>query len=211
MTFPLSRRDLLEKCAAAGLLILAPPLKAFEIAPYFEEGAQAPKKPTPSNVLGPFYRKSVQRSTHLAPAGAPGLPLAVSGQIFDTKGAILSGALIEVWHASHAGIYDNQGSEYRGQLTAADNGAYSFDSILPGHYPDRVAQHVHLRVSAPGHKPLVTQLYFATDPAFEGNPDRNFSRDPLVQSRELVRPVTIGGDPGSPQAMVTFELVLETS
>jgi len=211
MTFRLSRRDLLEKCAAAGLLILAPPLKALEIAPYFEEGARAPKKPTPSNVLGPFYRKSVQRSPHLAPAGAPGLPLSVSGQIFDTRGAILSGALIEVWHASHAGIYDNQGSLYRGQLSATEKGAYSFDSILPGHYPDRVAQHVHFRVSAPGHKPLVTQLYFATDPAFEGNPDKSFSKDPLVQSRELVRPVTIGGDPGSPRAMVTFELVLETA
>lgn len=211
MTFPLSRRDLLERCAAAGLLILAPPLKAFEVAPYFEEGALAPKKPTPSNVLGPFYKKNVLRSTHLAPGSAPGLPLAVSGQVFDTRGAILTGALIEVWHASHAGIYDNQGSLYRGQLSAAEKGAYSFDSILPGHYPDRVAQHVHFRVSAPRHKPLVTQLYFATDPAFEGNPDKNFSKDPLVQSRELVRPVTIGGDPGSPRAMVTFELVLETA
>ena len=211
MAFPLSRRDLLEKCAAAGLLILAPSLRAFELAPFFDEGTLAPRKPTPVNDLGPFYKKRAPRSEHLAPAGALGLPLAVSGQVFDTRGAILRGALIEIWHASHAGVYDNQGYMYRGQLSAAEKGAYSFESILPGHYPDRVAQHVHFKVSAPGHKPLVTQLYFATDPAFEGNPDKNYARDPLVQSRELIRPVTIGGDPGAPRALVMFELVLDTA
>jgi hypothetical protein len=52
-------------------------------------------------------------------------------------------------------------------------------------------------------------LYFATDEAFEGDPDRNFSKDPLCPSRELVRPVTVGGQPGSAVAAVTFELVLE--
>jgi hypothetical protein len=56
---------------------------------------------------------------------------------------------------------------------------------------------------------LITQLYFATDPVFEGDPDRNLARDPLVQSRELVRPVVLSGDPKSIRAQVQFELVLE--
>ena len=80
---------------------------------------------------------------------------------------------------------------------------------MPGHYPDRVCQHIHYLATAPGHKTLVTQLYFATDPVFEGDPDKNFSKDPLVQSRELVRPVTIGGDPKAMYAAVAFELCLE--
>lgn len=206
---PLSRRDLLEKCAAAGLLLVAPPLKVAGLASYFEEGALAPRKATPSNELGPFYKKRAPRSEKLAPEGAPGLPLAVTGRVFDTRGAVLTGALLEVWHASHAGIYDNQGYAYRGQLTAAEEGRYDFQSVLPGHYPDRVAQHIHFRVSAPGHATLVTQLYFASDPAFEGDPDKNYGKDPLVQSRELIRPVEIVGDPGAPHALVTFELVLE--
>jgi hypothetical protein len=63
-------------------------------------------------------------------------------------------------------------------------------------------------VTAPGHRPLVTQLYFATDPVFDGDPDRNFARDPLITSRELVRPVLLAGDPGDMRALVTFELVL---
>jgi protocatechuate 3,4-dioxygenase beta subunit len=80
---------------------------------------------------------------------------------------------------------------------------------MPGHYPDRVCQHIHFLVTAPGHKTLVTQLYFATDPVFEGDPDHNFGRDRLIGSRELVRPVMLTGDPQDIQAAVRFEVCLE--
>jgi protocatechuate 3,4-dioxygenase beta subunit len=80
---------------------------------------------------------------------------------------------------------------------------------MPGHYPGRVCQHIHYLISAPGHKALTTQLYFATDPVFEGDPDRNYTRDPLIYSRELVRPVTLLGDPKDIRAAVNFEIVLE--
>ena len=205
----LSRRDLLEKCAAAGLLLVAPPLKIAAVTSHFEEGGLAPHKATPVNELGPFYKKRAPKTDHLAPDAAPGLPLAVSGRIFDTRGAVLAGALVEVWHAGHDGIYDNQGYRYRGELVAGEDGGYGFQSVMPGHYPGRVAQHVHFRVSAPGHRPLVTQLYFATDPAFGGDPDKNYGKDPILKSRELIRPVEIAGDPGAPLARVAFELVLE--
>ncbi len=45
---------------------------------------------------------------------------------------------------------------------------------------------------------------------FEGDPDHNYSRDPLVLSRELVRPVTLTGDPKVIQAHVNFDVVLES-
>ena len=80
---------------------------------------------------------------------------------------------------------------------------------MPGHYPARVCQHIHYLVTAPGHKPLTTQLYFATDPVFEGDPDKNYKKDSLVTSRELVRPVTLVGDPKDIHAAVQFELALE--
>jgi protocatechuate 3,4-dioxygenase beta subunit len=80
---------------------------------------------------------------------------------------------------------------------------------MPGHYPARVCRHVHYFVTAPGHKPLSTQLYFATDEVFEGNPDKNYTKDPLITSRSLVRPVTISGQPGATIAAVEFELVVE--
>jgi hypothetical protein len=56
----------------------------------------------------------------------------------------------------------------------------------------------------------VTQLYFATDPVFEGDPAKNFGRDPLITTRELVRPVMLAGDPGDVHAVVTLDLVLES-
>ncbi len=80
---------------------------------------------------------------------------------------------------------------------------------MPGHYPTRVAQHIHYKVSAPEHQALITQLYFATDPVFEGDPDKNFVKDPILKSRELIRPVSVFADPESIRAAVSFEIVLE--
>jgi protocatechuate 3,4-dioxygenase beta subunit len=133
----------------------------------------------------------------------------VAGRVYSVRGDALANAKVEVWQADHFGLYDLDGYRYRAVLSADSSGAYSFESIMPGHYPARVCQHVHYVVTAEGHKPLITQLYFATDPAFEGDPDRNYGRDPLVLSRELVRPVTLVGDPKEIEAHVSFDLVLE--
>jgi protocatechuate 3,4-dioxygenase beta subunit len=201
----LSRRDLVEKCLASGLVIAASPFLAHEAFAFFGD----PRKATPANVLGPFYKKGAPAAARIVPAGEAGFPLAVVGQVLDTRGGELPGAVVEVWHADHHGVYDLDGYRCRGLEHADAKGGYAFESVMPGHYPDRVAQHVHYRVSAPGHKTLVTQLYFATDPVFDGDPDKNFGRDPLVGSRDLVRPVTLVGDPGDVKARVSFDLVLE--
>jgi protocatechuate 3,4-dioxygenase beta subunit len=169
----------------------------------------ANRKPTPWNEVGPFYKRLAPNQALLRNESDAGLPLKVSGAVYGTRGDALSGAQIELWHADHHGLYDLDGYRFRATLTADGKGRYSFDSIMPGHYPARVCQHVHYIVTAPGHKPLITQLYFATDPVFEGDLDRNFSREPMIVSRELIRPVTLTGDPNEIQANVTFELVLE--
>ena len=133
----------------------------------------------------------------------------VSGKVLDPSGKPLSGAIIEVWHADTHGVYDLEGYRYRARLIAAGDGSYRFQTLMPGHYPERVAQHIHYRVSAPGKQVLVTQLYFATDPAFAGDPDHNFTKDPILEDRRLIRPVTLG-DAGGPQAAVVFDTVLGT-
>ena len=167
------------------------------------------RKPTAWDEIGPFYKRSAPHTATLLRNGDPGLPLQVAGRVYGTGGEVLQGATIEVWQADHFGHYDLDGYSYRATLIADGNGAYRFDSMMPGHYPGRVCQHIHYLVQAPGHKPLTTQLYFATDPVFEGDPDRNYTRDPLIQSRELVRPVALAGDPKDIHAAVTFEIVLE--
>jgi len=201
----LSRRDLIEKCVAAGLLGLASPLRGSAAALWLE----AQLHPTPRCEMGPFYKKQAPSTGALRTPGDAGMPLLVSGRVIDTRGEALQDAVVEVWHADHFGHYDNVGYRFRGKLPVTGAGEYRFESVIPGHYPGRVAQHVHYRVEAPGHQPLVTQLYFGTDPVFEGDPDKNFSKDPLVASRELVRPVTLRSDTGSVQAAVVFELCLE--
>jgi protocatechuate 3,4-dioxygenase beta subunit len=116
---------------------------------------------------------------------------------------------VEIWQANHGGLYDLEGYRYRAAIAPPASGAYAFESVMPGHYPARVARHVHYFVTAPGHKPLSTQLYFATDEVFEGNPDTNFKKDPLITSRTLVRPVKMSGTRAASIASVEFELVME--
>ena len=192
----LNRREILQKCLALGSITLIASSSRAAMLLAFEE-------------LGPFYKKRAPETATLRAPGDPGMPLSVSGQILDTRGEKLPNVVLEVWQTDHLGHYDLDGYRYRAKLPADNSGNYKFESVMPGHYPDRVCQHIHYLVTAPGHKPLVTQLYFATDPVFEGDPDKNFNRDPLIHNRELVRPVMLVGDPKDIHAAVNFELCLE--
>jgi len=194
----LTRRELVEAGLSLGVAMVAAPTLG---------AAPAPLLLTPENALGPFYKRGAPTSTNLIVPGEPGLPLVVSGKVLDPSGRPLSGASIEVWHANARGVYDFEGYRYRARLAVGADGTYRFLTLMPGHYPERVAQHIHYRVSVPGRKVLVTQLYFATDPAFAGDPDHNFSKDPLLGDRSLIRPVTLD-DSGGPRAAVTFDTVL---
>ncbi|HEX2712432.1 MAG TPA: hypothetical protein VHM88_09450 [Candidatus Acidoferrales bacterium] len=209
-TIQLSRRDLLLKCAAIGSLSVVPTLSLEEAITGWQESGKRPAlKPTAWDEIGPFYKRRAPHSTNLRIPGDPGLPLAVSGQVLATDASSVPNAVLEIWHSDHLGHYDLEGYRYRTTLVADAAGNYSFDSVMPGHYPDRVCQHIHYLISAPGYKPLTTQLYFATDPVFEGDPDKNYARDPVIQSRDLVRPVTLKGDPKDIHAAVVFPIVLE--
>lgn len=205
----LTRREMLEGCVALGSVAIVSSSPASAMLNAFEQRETEHRRPTPPNEIGPFYKKNAPPTSLLRAPGDPGMPLVVSGQVFNTRGDELTNAAVEVWQTDHLGHYDLEGYRYRSKLAVGSAAAYKFDSVMPGHYPDRVCQHVHYAVTAPGHRPLITQLYFATDPVFEGDPDRNFKRDPLIHSRELVRPVMLVGDPHDVQAAVRFELCLE--
>ena len=137
------------------------------------------------------------------------MPPVVEGRVLNTRGEALPGAVIEVWQTDHFGEYDLDGYDYRGHVAADEKGAYGFESVLPGHYPGRLAQHVHYLVTAPGHKPFPTQLCFATDRAFEGDPAKNYAKDPIVPSASLIRPVLLEPRDKGVLARVRFEVVLE--
>jgi len=203
----IKRRQFLVRAAEMGALIIASPLSINAVSRAF--GNQGHIHPTPDNDLGPFYKRGAPHRSVLRAPGDPGLPLKISGKVYSEKGYELPNATLEIWQTNAGGIYDTVGDHYRAKLIANPKGQYELESVMPGHYPARVCQHVHYLVRAEGHKPLVTQLYFATDPVFEGDPGKNFHRDPLITSRELVRPVTITGEPDSITSEVNFNLVLE--
>ena len=203
-----TRRELLERCAAFGAITLASSIPVSALAAAWDNAEK--KQPTPFCELGPFYKREAPNTSTLRAPGDAGMPLTLSGVVYDVRGEIVPDSKLEIWQTDNDGHYDIEGYRYRTLLQPGTKGAYAIESVMPGHYPTRVCQHVHYLLTAPGHKPVITQLYFATDPVFDGNPDKNYTRDPLITSRELVRPVIIKGDPKQIIAAVNFDLVMET-
>lgn len=208
----LTRRDVLLKSMALGIVKLGPRMAAAEAVEGWLRAEGGARAATPVDQLGPFYRKgtpqSAGHSATIRATGDPGLALAVAGTVFNTRGEALPGAKIEVWQTSHQGLYDLNGYRYRALLVTGTNGEYDFQSVIPGHYPARKCQHIHFLIQAKGHKPLVTQMYFASDPVFKGDPAKNMNDD--CPSIELVRPIQLCDGPTTMDARATFELVLET-
>lgn len=143
----------------------------------------ANRPPTPMDELGPFYKRLAPAGNKTRQPGDPGMPMEVDGAIYSTRGEVIPTASLDIRQTSHVGLYDLEGYRYRATVSASTKGEYNISSVIPGHYPARVCQHVHYLVTAPGFKPLTTQLYFATDPVFEGNPDKNFAKATLPAGR----------------------------
>jgi protocatechuate 3,4-dioxygenase beta subunit len=205
----LVRREFLEKCIVRGLLVGGAATNANQLLAAWQSAQQTALKPTPPEVLGPFFKKNAPNQKNMRIPGDPGMPLKVSGKVLNTRGEAVPGARIDMWHADAKGIYDVHGYRYRTKLAIESEKEYSAETIMPGHYPDRPAQHIHYLITAPGHKPLITQLYFATDPFFEGDPDKNFNKRGVASNRECVRPVTLLDEASSPHAAVIFDIILE--
>lgn len=204
-----TRRDFIYLGIGGGLLVAGLPL-ARAISQNEVVRNNNLLAPTPSNTLGPFYKKGAPRRERLYDAKATGTPLIVSGRVINTQGKALSDARVEVFHADAQGEYDLQGYEYRGEIAVGANGEYRYETVVPGGYGGR-AQHIHYVINAPGHRRLVTQLYFENDPKFEGNPDRNYARDNLVEHRELIRPVATPDKNRLTYSSVTFDIVLQSA
>jgi len=169
--------------------------------------------PTEDNPQGPFYLAGAPFRADIAPGGEPGERLVVGGRILSAAGCRpLADAVVDVWQANAAGTYyglegpaGDGGWQLRGRALTGNDGAYHFETILPGRYPLSPRQlrprHIHYLVAAPGHRPVVTQLYFAGDPSLAG--------DPLVRPR-LVMPLsasrTEGG--GGTRWSVVFDVTL---
>jgi catechol 1,2-dioxygenase len=148
---------------------------------------------TEAEVLGPFYRFGAPFRSQLAGPDEPGDRLVLTGTVFSSDCRTpLRGALIEVWQANAAGLYDtNKPGNFtesvsfhlRGLLYTNEKGQYEIETIMPGRYPvppglpglEKYAgltrpAHIHFRVMESLHVPVTTQLYFKGDPYIASDP-----------------------------------------
>lgn len=206
---------MLELCISRGFLLGgAAAASQPRLLAFWQQTEQQAHQPTSPEVLGPFFRKGAPDNRVLRAPGDPGFPLKVTGHVTNTRGQLVDGATIDLWHADHGGRYDTRGYRYRAKISPDGRGDYDVETVMPGHYADRPAQHIHYLITAPGHRTLITQAYFATDPYFEGNPDKNWKKGSIAEHRDLVMPVKLfegGVGPGAapPHAEITFDIILE--
>jgi hydroxyquinol 1,2-dioxygenase len=141
---------------------------------------------TEATVLGPFFVADaplVEPGGDIA-GGASGQPCWVEGTVRDTDGEPLAGARIDVWEADQDGFYDVQYDDHRtsarGHLFTATDGGFRFWAVTPTPYPiphdgpvgrmltatgrsPMRASHLHFKVTAPGHRTLVTHIFVRGD------------------------------------------------
>ena len=143
---------------------------------------------TSSSVLGPFH---VSGAPPLAYGGDMkrhygGPILLAEGVIKDTDGKPIKGAEIDIWQTAPNGLYASQDAEqdtysFHGLMQVGEDGKYAFTTVKPveytvpsdgpvgdilracGRHPWRPS-HLHYIVTAPGFKPLVTEIFPNDDP-----------------------------------------------
>ncbi len=138
---------------------------------------------TPRTIEGPLYVAGAplsQGEVRLDDGVDPGVVLFMQGQVTNTAGQPLAGAIVDVWHANTGGTYsyfDGSQSEFnlRRRIVTDAEGRYRFRSIVPSGYgcpPDGPTQqlldqlgrhgqrpaHIHFFISADDHRHLTTQI-----------------------------------------------------
>ncbi len=110
--------------------------------------------PTAADSEGPFYEPDAPVRSSV------GLGYILTGTVQSTKDcAPIPNVQIEFWLANPAGMYDD---EHRATVFANQSGSYRFESNFPPRYNFR-PPHIHMRITADGFKPLVTQHYPKSD------------------------------------------------
>ncbi|MCX4703818.1 catechol 1,2-dioxygenase [Streptomyces sp. NBC_01373] len=154
-----------------------------------EEVASENREGSKGTIEGPYYISDAPQLP--AEAKLPmreneeGTPLLFRGQVTNVVGTPLAGALVEIWHADNDGYYSQFAPglpewNLRGAVVADDQGNFRIHTIEPAPYQIPTdgscgrliaaagwhawrPAHLHLKVSAPGHQLITTQLYFKGD------------------------------------------------
>jgi catechol 1,2-dioxygenase len=191
---------------------------------------------TPRTIEGPLYVAGAPLSkgeARLDDGSEQGEVLFMDGQVRDTNGKPIAGAVVDVWHANTLGGYsffDPAQPKYnlRRRIETDADGRYRFRTLLPSGYacpPGGATQelldqlgrhghrpaHIHFFVSAPGHRKLTTQInidgdeYLHDDFAFA-------TRDGLIPEVRRVTDAASIREKGlnAPYSEITFDFVLHS-
>jgi len=204
---PPTRRRLLAGTAA---FLAAPMVLRAAIA-------QTGQRPTPSQTEGPFYPVSLPADTdfNLLAQGtqrySQGQAAWLEGQVMDTAGRALAGAVVEIWQCDQQGHYHHPGDGGRadpafqgfGRVVAGADGGYRFRTLRPAPYSGRTP-HIHLKVKLGARALLTTQVYVQGDPGNE--------RDGLWRRlRDADRAaLTVPFEPGADGLRARFPVVVAT-
>jgi protocatechuate 3,4-dioxygenase beta subunit len=166
---------------------------------------------TPSDVEGPLYREDPPwrekpvKIYEEYEGVENGDVLFVYGTVTSSDGTPLSGAILDIWQTGPDGGYDiwderQPDFNFRGRFGVDEDGGYEFRTMVPkpytvptngpvgrfleatGQHPWRPA-HIHFKVEAEGHEPLITQVFFPDDPYLDNDTIGAVKTD-------LVRPLT---------------------
>jgi protocatechuate 3,4-dioxygenase beta subunit len=180
---------------------------------------------TENTVLGPFYvpgspLRRYGDSILEGPDG--GQRLVVRGRVTGPAGRPLAGATVDVWQNASNRLYavqdpDQHPHNLRGRFLTGEDGSFEFRAIRPvpypipddgpvgrllkatGRHPWRAA-HVHLLVSAPGHRTLTTHVFDAESDYLDS--DAVFGvRDSLI--------VRFTTDAETGEALARFDVALQ--
>src|SRR5579872_456566 len=138
--------------------------------------------PSSSQTIGPFfhvYFKADGIIGSIAGPEAKGEHIRLACRVIDGQGAPIVDAMLELWQADSAGIYNHPDDPRRaqadpavrgfGRLPTNGVGICEFETVKPGRVPDwnGTLQAPHINVTVFGRgllKGLSTRIYFADDP-----------------------------------------------
>jgi protocatechuate 3,4-dioxygenase beta subunit len=178
-------------------------------------------RPTPAQAEGPYYPVHLPADSDFdllrngSAAPYRGTVAWVEGQVSDTQGRPLAGAVVEIWQCDADGHYHHPGDggladpafQGYGRVSAGADGRYRFRTLRPAPYSGRTP-HIHVKVGLGGRERLTTQLYVRGDP---GN-----ARDGLWRSLRDERDrdaLTVAFEPGGPERdglRAQFPIVIAT-
>ena len=169
----------LSRRAFAGSVITLGALAASKAAT-----AATDLKPTPTQMLGPFYpiERLAEEDADLTwikghTKRAEGTVIQVRGRVLDRYGNPVSGARLEIWQCNSLGRYahandvattplDPNFQGYASIQTSA-KGEWQITTIKPAAYDSPIGRrtpHIHFDVQGKSHR-LITQMYFSDDDA----------------------------------------------